>query len=150
MEQQVQPLTLQGQIHIDYEWTVGIAGSRFFTELRDNKKIMGTKCPKCSKVMVPPRIFCEECFVDADEWMEVSSQGELVTFGDTYLSTDGQQLDEPWMLGIVRLDGVDGGLIHYIGEAKPEDIKIGMRMEAVFADERQGNIKDIRYFRPAR
>ena len=147
---QVQPLALSGSIQINYEWTMGIAGSRFFTELRDNKRIMGTKCPQCGQVMVPPRIFCEECFVDAEEWVEVGTQGELITFGDTYLSTDGSLLDEPWMLGIVRLDGADGGLIHYIGEAKPEDIAIGMRMEAVFADQRKGNIRDIRYFRPVK
>lgn len=144
----VEPLTLSGEVHIEYQWTVGIAGSRFFAELRDHKRIMGTKCPQCARVMVPPRIFCEECFVDADQWVEVSNRGELVTFGDSYLSPEGRQLDKPWMLGIVKLDGADGGLIHYLGETKPEDVKIGMRMEAVFADKREGNIKDIKYFRP--
>ncbi|MBE0479564.1 MAG: Zn-ribbon domain-containing OB-fold protein [Dehalococcoidia bacterium] len=150
MESQVQPITIAGSIHIDYQWTAGIAGSRFFQELRDNARIMGTRCPKCGRVLVPPRIFCEECFVDAEEWVEVSSKGRLITFGETYLSTDGTLLDKPWILGIVKLDGADGGLIHYIGEANPEDLKIGMQMEAVFSEERQGNILDIKYFRPAR
>ena len=142
------PITISGEINIPYKWSAGLAGSRFFEELRDQKKIMGTKCSRCGRVMVPPRIFCEECFVDANEWIEVSNQGTLITFGDSYLSTDGKLLEEPWMLGIIRLDGSDGGLVHYIGEATPEELKIGMKMEAVFKEEREGNILDIKYFRP--
>ena len=148
MEKQGQPIVIPGSIEIGYEWSVGIAGSRFFQELRDNKRIMGVKCPKCNRVLVPPRIFCEECFVDTEEWIEVSSKGELITFGESYLGTDGSKLKEAWILGIVKLDGADGGLVHYIGEAKPEDLKIGMRMEIVFNEQRMGNILDIKYFRP--
>lgn len=142
------PITISGEINIPYKWSAGLAGSRFFEELRDHKRIMGTKCPKCGRVMVPPRIFCEECFVDANEWVEVSSQGTLVTFGDSYLSTDGKLMEKPWMLGIIRLDGSNGGLVHYISEATPEELEIGMKMEAVFKEEREGNILDIKYFRP--
>lgn len=150
MENQSQPIKLQGSIEIGYEWSAGVAGSRFFQEIRDNKRIMGTKCPKCGRVLVPPRIFCEECFVDVEEWVEVSSKGELVTFGESYLGTDGSKLKEPWIVGIIRLDGADGGLIHYIGEARPEELKIGMRMEAVFNEKRNGNILDIKHFRPSK
>lgn len=145
-----QTIKISGSIEIGYEWSAGVAGSRFFQELRDNKRIMGTRCPKCSRVLVPPRIFCEECFVDTEEWVEVSSQGELLTFGESYLGTDGSKLQEPWILGIIKLDGADGGLIHYLGEAKPEELKIGIRMEAVFNEKRNGNILDIKYFKPSK
>ena len=149
-KKQSQFISLQGSININYEWAAGIAGSRFFQELRDNKRIMGTKCPKCNRVLVPPRIFCEECFVDCEEWIEVSPKGELITFGESYLGTDGSKLKEPLILGIVKLDGADGGLIHRIGETKPEALKIGMRMEAVINEQRDGNIWDIKYFRPSK
>jgi uncharacterized OB-fold protein len=141
-------LTFKGSINIDYEWSMGKAGSRFFTEIRDHKRIMGTKCRKCSMVNVPPRIFCEECFVDDIEWIALPSTGTLVTFGDCYFSTDGKKLSDPWMLGIVKIDGADGGLIHYLKECRPEDLKIGMPMEIVFNEERMGNILDISHFRP--
>lgn len=143
-------MTVSGRIQVDYQWSVGKAGERFFAELRDNKRIMGTRCRKCGRVMVPPRIFCEECFVDAIEWVEVQPKGRLVTFGDCYFSTDGKRLDEPWILGIVRLDGSDGGLIHFIKETKAENLTIGMPMEIVFNDERKGSILDISHFRPVR
>jgi len=143
-------ITIKGEIQINYNWSVGKAGERFFTELKDNKRIIGARCRKCHRVLVPPRIFCEECFVDDMEWVEVEPRGTLVTFGDSYFSTEGKRLKEPWILGIVKLNGSDGGLIHFIGEAKAEDLKIGMPMEAVFQEEREGNILDIKYFRPVK
>jgi len=143
-------MIIPGEIRIDYNWSVGKAGHRFFTELKDNKKIMGTRCRPCGRVLVPPRIFCEECFVDDMEWVEIAPKGILVTFGDSYFSTEGKRLKEPWMLGIVRFDGSDGGLIHFIGEARPEDLEMGMPMEVVFKKKREGNILDILYFRPVK
>jgi len=143
-------MTIDGEIQINYHWSLGKAGERFFTELRDNKRIMGTKCRQCGRILVPPRIFCEECFVEDMEWVQVEPKGTLVTFGESYFSTDGKKLKDPWMLGIVRLNGSDGGLIHFLGEARPEDLQIGMPMEAVFKDKREGNIMDILYFRPAK
>jgi len=143
-------ITINGTIQISYNWTVGKAGDRFFNELKENKKIMGTRCRQCGRVLVPPRIFCEECFVENMEWVEVEPKGTLTTFGESYFSTDGKRLKEPWMLGIVKLNGSEGGLIHLIGEARPEDVKIGMPMEIVFKDKREGNIMDIIYFRPVK
>jgi uncharacterized OB-fold protein len=143
-------MKIKGEIQIKYEWSLGKAGERFFTELRDHKKIMGAKCRQCGSVLVPPRIFCEECFVEDMEWVEVEPKGVLMTFGDSYFSTDGKKLEEPWMLGIVRLNSSDGGLIHFIREARPEDLKIGMPMEIVFKEEREGNIMDILHFRPVK
>ena len=143
-------MAINGEIHVNYHWAVGKAGTRFFNELKENKKIMGTRCRQCGRVLVPPRIFCEECFVEDTEWVEVEPKGTLSTFGDSYFSTDGKRLKEPWMLGIVKLNGSDGGLIHFIGEARPEDMKIGMPMEIVFKDKREGNIMDILYFRPVK
>lgn len=143
-------MSIEGEIHIKYNWSPGKAGEKFFRHLKDQKKIMGTRCRECNRVLVPPRTFCEECFTDDMEWVEVQPRGTLATFGDCYFSTDGKRLEQPWILGIVRLDGSDGGLIHYIGEAKAEDLKIGMPMEIVFREPREGNILDILYFRPVK
>lgn len=141
-------LTYKGKIELEYEWTMGKAGHKFFTEIRDNKRIMGTKCRQCGRVLVPPRIFCEECFVDDMEWVLLPSTGRLVTFGDCYFSTTGEQLKDPWMLGLVNIDGSDGGLLHYLDGCRPEDVKIGMPVEIVFKEKREGNIMDISHFKP--
>jgi uncharacterized OB-fold protein len=142
-------LSIDGRIDVAYSWSAGIAGSRFFQELRDNARIMGAKCPQCSRVLVPPRIFCEECFVDTDEWVEVSNVGTILTFAESYFGLQGQRLEEPWYVGIVRLDESDGGLFHRLVPGQ-RPIEIGGRAEAVFAEDRSGHILDIEHFRTIR
>ncbi len=71
----VEPLTLKGQIAVPYTWQVGDAGSRFLVALRDDKKILGSKCPGCGTTYVPARKNCGTCFEDIDEWVEVETGG---------------------------------------------------------------------------
>jgi hypothetical protein len=59
-----------------------------------------------------------------------------------------QPVEPPIIYGVVQLDGADTGFVHMLGEVDPEQLRIGMRVQAVFKDERSGGILDIRYFRP--
>ncbi len=63
---------------------------------------------------------------------------------------DMQPLDEPELPAVIPIDGSDGGFLHMLGEVKPDDVKIGMKVEAVWkpVGERTGSILDIAYFRP--
>ncbi len=133
-------------------YTYGIAGERFFREIKDNARFMGTRCPTCDLVYVPPRLYCERCFAHLDEWVEVSPVGTVATFTVLYVDLDENPLSEPQIVALVELDGADGGLVHFLGEVEPDDVYTGMPVEAVFkpAEERVGAITDIRYFRPAR
>jgi Predicted nucleic-acid-binding protein containing a Zn-ribbon len=53
-------------------------------------------------------------------------------------------------LAFIKMEGVHGGLIHRLGEVEPEEVEIGMVVEAVFRpqEEREGSILDIKYFKP--
>ncbi|MCK4818031.1 Zn-ribbon domain-containing OB-fold protein [bacterium] len=138
-----------GDISIDYKWSLGKAGTKFFKELRDNKKIFGAKCERCARVFTPPRIFCENCFQET-EFVELGTTGEILTYAFSYLSQDAKSyMDKPKILIHVKLDGTtDGGLLHLLDEVDLKDVEIGMRVEAVFAEKRQGDLFDIRYFKP--
>jgi hypothetical protein len=61
-------------------------------------------------------------------------------------------LDEPELPAVIEIDGASPGIgfMHKLGEVAPDDISIGMTVEAVWKPEedRQGSILDIRYFRP--
>jgi hypothetical protein len=152
MSKDVKPITIPAEIQVPYNFAVGLAGSKFLAELRDNGKFMATKCNKCGYTMMPPRTFCEECFEDNVEWVEASSKGVIQTFAVSYMSTDGKRLKDPWMLAIVKLDKSDGGLMVRLDEVKPNDVKIGMKVEAVLKpkNQRVGSILDIQYFRPVK
>lgn len=140
--------TLSGMIELPYSYTVGATGSKFFVELRDKRKITGIKCHRCNRVYVPPRSTCPRCFDRLEEWVELSGQGTLLTFTSINYSLPVHPAEPPFIYGIIQLDGADTGFTHLIGESDPDDIEIGMRLEPVFSDEPEGNILDIRYFRP--
>jgi uncharacterized OB-fold protein len=139
-----------GQIYIPNTYSAGAVGSRFLIELRDNKKIMGTRCPTCNLVYVPARSVCRDCFGELSEWVEVSQKGALLTYTVTYQSNPIQPVSTPIVYGIVQLDGADTGFVHMLGEVDPEKLKVGTKVKAVFKvkKERQGNILDIKYFKP--
>jgi uncharacterized OB-fold protein len=137
-------------IPIESEYTVGIAGEQFLRALKDRGVITGTLCPNCDLTYVPPSMYCERCFSELDQWVEVAPTGVVETFTVLTRSLDDQPLDELQVLALIRLEGVHGGLVHRLGEIAPEEVEIGMAVEAVLkpAGERQGSILDIKHFRP--
>jgi uncharacterized OB-fold protein len=83
------------------------------------------------------------------EWVELGSRGTLTNFTVVHYSVPLIQPQEPpFALGIIRLDGADSGFMHLLGEVAPRDIKVGIRVQAVFREKREGNLLDIKYFRP--
>jgi len=141
-----------GKIDIPNAYSAGAVGSRFLIELRDNKKIMGMKCPTCNQVYVPPRSTCKYCFGKLSELVEVSNKGTLLTYAVAHQSTPVQPVKPPIMYGIVQLDGADTGFAHMLGEVDPTQLKVGMKVKAVFKvkKERVASILDIKYFKPLR
>lgn len=132
-----------------YSYSAGATGSRFLTEIRDNKKIVGTKCPNCNMVMVPARSICIKCFANLKEFVEVGRAGEVTSYSVVNHSESFYPIKPPFVLGIIKLDGADTGLVHFIGGVDPKDVKIGMRVQPVFNEERIGSVLDIKYFEPA-
>ena len=118
--------------------------------MKDEARFLGTRCEACDLVYVPATIFCERCFAELDEWVTVPSTGHVFSFTLLFRDLDNQPLEEPLPLAYVKLDGCDGGLVHYIGETEKNLVFIGMEVEAVFRDasEREGSILDVKYFRP--
>ncbi|MDD3717590.1 MAG: Zn-ribbon domain-containing OB-fold protein [Actinomycetota bacterium] len=144
-------ITLEsGEMAQPFNWTAGVYGSKFLTELRDNKKFVGVKCPKCGKVYVPPRRVCGPCFEELTELVPVSDEGELITF--TVVSfgfvdpATGAQKAVPYGYAAIMLDGSDTVLLHYVNETDPAKIKIGARVKAVFEEQRTGSLLDIKHF----
>jgi len=134
-----------------YAWSAGVAMSRFLRELK-NARIIARRCKKCGRVLVPPRMFCEWCFRPTDEWVYVKDTGTINTYSISYLAADASRLKEPIVVAVIELDGASKGMgiLHHIGETKPDKVKFGMRVKAVWKppEERVGAITDIKYFKP--
>jgi hypothetical protein len=142
------PAAWIGEVVVGSRYTYGVAGERFFRALKDEGKILGTRCPDDDVVYVPARLYCEQCMRRLDEWVDVGLRGEVVTYTLLYVDPDGNAREQPELVAFVGLG--DGGLVHRLGEVAPEEISVGMPVEAVLrpARERRGSIDDIAYFRP--
>ena len=145
---------LKGDISLHYRWAMGVTTTRFFEEFK-NKKIMGTRCSKCNRVLVPARSFCSHCFKKTDEWVEVGLEGTLRTWCSVNFSYEGQPKEPPYIIGVIDLDGADVGFPHFVGgvcvdnfEETAKKVRIGGRVKAVWKEKREGNIYDIEYFQP--
>jgi uncharacterized OB-fold protein len=144
----LEPIVGHQDLKVPYRYSMGATTSKFFIEIRDQKKILGIRCPKCKVVFVPPRSTCGRCFSPLDKWVKVSDQGTLQTYTIVHYPTPVQPAPTPLIYGIIKLDGADTGLTHLINEADYEKLRVGMRVRAVFKEERVGNMLDILYFKP--
>ncbi|MHA1607261.1 MAG: Zn-ribbon domain-containing OB-fold protein [Candidatus Freyarchaeota archaeon] len=124
-----------------------------FKDFLKERKLMGAKCRSCGMVNFPPRPLCKSCHGSELEWVELEGKGTLVTFSVVYVAptplvAEGYGRDNPYVFGVVDL-GQGAKVTARIVEVdakKPETIKIGMNMEAVFI-ERNG--ETVLAFKPA-
>lgn len=144
---------VEGDLPFYSVYTVGIAGERFFRALKDEGQILGTRCTDCDVMYVPGRLYCERCFAHLDEeaWFDAGTLGNVHTFTVMHIGLDGASLETPRILAFIEIGDTDGGLVHDLSKVDPDDIFIGMPVEAVFKppQERAGSITDILYFKPA-
>lgn len=149
-------ITTSWDPNLRYEWDNGVAIGRYLAELK-NGKLIGKKCRKCGRIMIPPRMFCELCFRTTDEWVYLKDTGTINTFVISHVDWKAGRLDikggvRPFTPAVIEIDGATKGMgiLHMIDEIDPWEIKIGLRVKAVWKkpEERQGAITDIKYFKP--
>jgi uncharacterized OB-fold protein len=142
---EVEPLTQKGQISVPYSWWAGETAGRFLESLRDERKILGTRCSGCGKVYVPARKSCSRCFVDITEWVEIGGEGVIEAFTVVRYAHPVQPVQAPFAYALIKLDGADVGFLHLI-KKDLEKIGVGKRVKAVFREERTAHILDIDSF----
>lgn len=146
------PTFWEGEIPVEYLYTFGHAGEAFFRAVKDKETFVATYCAVCDVSYVPPKMYCDRCFAKLDRYIDVGTRGYVESFTVSFRNMDGSYKEIPKILAMVRIDGTDGGLIHYLEQVDIEDVALGMPVEAVFApkSKRKGGIEDILGFKPAR
>jgi uncharacterized OB-fold protein len=139
------------EAELEYSWTSGVAISRFLDGLKGGI-LWARKCRGCKRTLIPPRMYCEECFKSTDEWVRVRDTGTVNTFSVAYVNTDASRRKDPILVSVIEIDGASPGvgILHLLGEVPPDKVHVGMKVKAVWKPkaERRGAITDIRYFRP--
>jgi hypothetical protein len=140
---------VNGKMALPYQYFAGATGSKFIVALRDEKKILGVRCDKCAKTFIPPRQTCERCFSDlTNAWVEIESTGEVTGFTTIRYAEPYQPKQPPYVLALIKLDGADTPVAHILNCGDPANARIGMRVRAVFSNERKDNILEISHFEP--
>jgi uncharacterized OB-fold protein len=140
----------EGAIPLQNRYTMGLAGERFFRTIKDEARFTATYCPECDYTYMPPRLYCERCFGELKEWVEVPNRGTVYAYTTVHYDLEENPLDTPQVVALIEMEGCDGVFVHLLGAVDPDDVCIGMPVEAVFKREaeRTGEITDIAYFRP--
>ncbi|NQT72376.1 MAG: OB-fold domain-containing protein [Chloroflexi bacterium] len=137
-----------------YNWSTGKYLGHVYAEAKENKKLVGNKCPKCKAIMWGPTIVCPKCKVETGwEWEELPETGTVTQY--TYLVFPlwdphyGERWANPHPSGTILLEN---GVYqrHFLEETDPEKLKVGMRVQAVWKedyDERGLGMQDVPYYR---
>ena len=60
----------------------------------------------------------------------------------------GKKRPVPYGYGLIKLDHADSRMQHFLSVSEADKLRVGMRMEAVFNDDREGKLSDIKWFKP--
>jgi len=136
-------------VHLDYVYAASPEESAFFRGLAEGR-ILGQRCPVCHKVYVPPRGACPVDGVPTTDEVELPGIGTVTTFCIVNVPFLGQKIKPPYVSAYVLLDGADIAFLHLIQEIPADEVRMGMRVEAVWKprDEWGTTVENILHFRP--
>ena len=137
-------------ISVTYDWSAGPGSSSYLNGILHGR-LIGRRCPDCSLVYFPPRAgVCPKCGVMLGDDVEVASMGTITSFCVVNVPFLGQTIKIPYVAATIVLDGADIGVQHLIQECEATDVRMGMRVEAVWRPEAQWGptLSNIAHFRP--
>lgn len=136
-------------VSLDYTYAASPEESAFFRGLAEGR-IVAQRCPKCQKVYVPPRPACPVDGVPTVEEIELSDTGTVTTFCIVNVPFLGQKITPPYVSAYILLDGADIALQHLILDIPVEEIRMGLRVKAVWKprEEWGTTIENISHFAP--
>ena len=128
---------------------------RFWREIPSRYNLIGTKCGSCGQVDFPPREVCPECgrrSIWKMQRFRLKGAGQVVTYTVIHDAPAQFEMQKPYVIAIIETDeGVR--LTSQIIDVAPNEVKIGMRVQAVFRKlGQEGSAGVIHYgykFRPA-
>jgi uncharacterized OB-fold protein len=88
--------------------------------------------------------------VPTETEIEVSDKGTVTTFCIVRIPAENLSVDPPFACAHILLDGADIPFFHVLSECSLEEVRMGMRVQAVWVPEDQlaPTLESIPYFRP--
>jgi uncharacterized OB-fold protein len=147
---EVEPVTITTTpIDLTVQHTASVQETSYLLGLEEGR-LLAQSCPECGKVYIPPRGACPVDGVPTDAEVELPDRGIVTTFCIVNVPFYGQKIKPPYVCAYVLLDGADIPFLHLILDTNAEDVRMGMRVEAVWKprEEWGPTLQNIDHFRP--
>ena len=149
------PITVQvTPSFIEIQHTASLPETTFLKALEEGKLLGGRtrsgRDGKPGKVYFPPKEADPATGLALDEFLELPDVGTVTTFAIINIPFPGQRIKPPYVAAYVLLDGADIPFLHLVVEIDPADVRMGMRVQAVWKPREEWGlgIDNIDYFKP--
>ena len=107
------------------------------------------RCTTCGTFRLPPSAFCWSCSAQEVEWVEHDGRGTVYSFTVIHHPVLPELADSvPYVPAVVELPGTNGcRLVGALGDVALAEVHIGMHVELVWRDVRDG--ETVPTFRPS-
>ena len=120
-------------VRLSYMHTASPGESSYLRGLAEGK-LLGQRCGVCGQVYVPPRGTCPADGVPTQEEVELPESGTVTSFCVVNVGYPGQRVTPPYVAAAVLLDGADIAFQHLVLGCEPDEVRMGMRVRAVWGD----------------
>lgn len=142
-------LSVPIEMDLTWRYTSGSPMERFCKGLKA-RRIEALQCESCGRRYLPPRPMCGNCRMALTTWVPVRDEGTLEAWTVVHLpfldARTGEQRPAPYGMGLIKLDGADSTLNHYLSENDAAKLSIGLRVGAVWREALRGAVDDILHF----
>jgi len=128
------------------------AAAQAYLRAYAEKRILGHRSPVDGAVFVPPRGVDPRHGTAIDETVDLADTGHVGNFCVTHLPIPGREdLEVPYVSAWIHLDGADIGFLGLVAGCATEEVRIGMRVRAVWKpDEQLGpTAENVLYWEPS-
>lgn len=145
-----EPITMvEAPSYLKYKFTAGRAPTRFLKQL-EGGKLVGQKDPISGEVYIPPRGASPKHGVPTEEEVELSDKATVQSFTIVHIPIPNNPIKPPYVIANLVADGASVSFLHLLSECENADVRIGMRVQAVWKDKSEWGytMDNIQYFRP--
>jgi uncharacterized OB-fold protein len=145
----VEPVrSIRTPARLDYTFTAGNVQTEFLRAVEQGK-LIGRRCHLCNKVYLPPRGSCATDGVPLlGGEVELADTGTVTTYCVVNVQFYGQAVEVPYICATVLVDGSDLGLFGMVGEMPASEVRMGLRVKAVWDDDPRPSLERIKWWAP--
>ncbi|MCW2686182.1 MAG: DNA-binding protein [Mycobacterium sp.] len=137
-------------VNIEIQHSASHEESMYLRALKEGR-LVGARTGKNGKVYFPPHGADPATGQLTTEEVELPDKGIVTTFAIINIPFLGQKIKPPYVAAYILLDGADIPFLHLILEIDAADVRMGMKVEAVWKPREEwglAGIDNIEYFRP--